>query len=149
MTTRHPRNIMMEISKRNDMHFVYAFFFQFGDNVHVKVGESTTPYRRLGDIVHGSPFPVTQAVFCHAGPKSVARAFEELVRHALAHARTRGEWYVFHRDAGAEFRAAIATAFAKATGRTLRWTKIDLVEFAAENAEASGRWHGREFHVKP
>lgn len=148
MITRHARNVNFEISKRNDMHFVYAFFFENGDNVHVKVGETTTPYRRLATVAYGSPFPISQAVYCHAGSKSVARTFEETVRKALGYARTRGEWYVFRKDDGSAFRTAIAVAFAKSTGRILKWSKMDLDQFEKENAEAAAKWHGRTFHAK-
>lgn len=136
-------NLFLDIHKRNEMYFAYAFFFENGDDVHVKVGISTVPYRRLKDIIHGSPFPISQAVYCHAGSKSVGREFEERVRRAMSERRTRGEWYVFHRSEGPEFRAAIGIAFAKATGRILKWSKVDLDAVRMEGKIASSKWHGR------
>lgn len=136
-------NQYLDITKRNDMHFIYAFFFENGDDVHIKVGQSTTPYKRLSAIVNGSPFPVAQAVFSHCGSKSMAREFEEAVRRALGGRRTRGEWYVFARAEAPEFRAVMAATYAKTTGRQLKWSKIDLDAFTAQQAVASNRFHGR------
>lgn len=139
-------NVWIDISKSNDMHFVYAFFFENGDKVHVKVGQSTKPYRRLSDIVCGCPFQVSQAVFCHAGSKSEARTFEERVKLRLSDRRTRGEWYVFDRDDGKEFSSIIKVVFAESTGRKLKWTPIDLEKFYREQAEAAKQFHNRKMH---
>lgn len=141
--TRPTGNLLLDISKQNDMHFVYAFFFQNGDDVHVKVGESTKPYRRLADIVHGSPFPVSQAVFCHIGGKSLARSFEETIRAEMGDRRTRGEWYVFDKSEGKAFAAKVAEVYAKCSGRLLKWTVIDLEKFQLEQAQMSEKFAGR------
>lgn len=136
-------NLFLDISKRNDMHFIYAFFFENGDDVHVKIGQSTRPYRRLAEIVHGSPFPVSQAVYCHIGGKLLARSFEERVRHALKDRRTRGEWYVFDKVEGRAFSAIIQATFTKCTGRDLKWAVIDLDSFTSEQARAAEKFLGR------
>jgi hypothetical protein len=125
------------------MHFVYAFFFENGYSIHVKVGESTKPYDRLKDITCGSPFHVAQAVFCHAGGKQVARKFEALVKRSLTEFRTRGEWYAFRKEDAGTFRACMAVAFAKATGRDLKWTKIDIDAFRTDLAKEGFQYVAR------
>lgn len=128
-------NTAIEIHRLDEMHFIYAFFFENGDDIYVKVGESVKPYRRLEAVSAGSPFHVTQAVFCHAGSKSVARKFEALVKAELSGFRTRGEWYVFRKEQASVFRAVMAASFAKATGMRLKWTKVDIQKFRAETAK--------------
>jgi hypothetical protein len=133
-------NAALDIHHLDEMHFIYAFFFENGDDIYVKVGESVKPYMRLEAIVSGSPFRVSQAVFCHAGGKSVARKFEALVKKALSSFRTRGEWYAFKKEDSATFRAGMAASFAKATGRTLKWTRIDMAEFRAKSCRNGLRY---------
>lgn len=123
-------NKVLEISRANDMHFVYAFFFVNGESIHIKVGQSVSPYKRLQEILHGSPFPVQEAIFCHIGSKSMAYAFESYVRHALNHRRTRGEWYLFTKQDAAEFRSTVAEAYRGCSGRELKWSKVNMDEFA-------------------
>lgn len=131
-------NTLLGAQRLGEMHFIYAFFFENGADIHVKVGESTKPYERLKSICCGSPFQVAQAVFCHAGGKRVARKFESLVAQSLGDFRTRGEWYSFKKEDAVTFRGCIAVAFAKATGRSLKWTKVDMQEFARDMAKAKG-----------
>ena len=125
------------------MHFVYAFFFESGDDMHIKVGQSTTPYKRLQAITNGSPFPVTMAVYCHCGSKGLARSFERMVAYELRGLRTRGEWYVLPKTEGKIFRDVAMICFAKATGRSLKWQKIDLDAYRADQVAASTKWQGR------
>lgn len=136
-------NIFLDISKQNDMYFVYAFFFESGEDILVKIGISTVPYKRLKGVIHGSPFPISQAVYCHAGSRAVARQFEERVRHAMSGRRTRGEWYAFKPEEGKVFRAGIAVAFAKSVGKPLQWTKIDIESVMSEGREDASRWQRR------
>lgn len=145
----HPTgNVWLDISKKNDMHFIYAFFFENAGKVHVKVGQSTRPYKRLGEISNGSPFPVSEAVFCLAGSKGEARSFEERVRARLNDRRTRGEWYVFEKDQGKEFASIIRVAFAEATGRKLQWKGIDIEEFCKVQAAYAEKFHNRRIHAR-
>jgi len=125
------------------MHFVYAFFFAYKDEVFVKVGQSAVPYKRLQAITHGCPFPLTRAVFSQIGSSTNAKSFEAGVRYALDAYRTRGEWYCFANSDGHTFSAAIHKVFARVTGRRLSWSEIDVDEFNAMQARAAERWLGR------
>lgn len=133
-------NRLLDISKTNDMYFVYAFFFENGDDIHVKVGISSKPFQRLKSIVQGSPFPVAQAVYTHAGSKSIAHSFEMFVKNAIPAKRTRGEWYMFSRKDGVAFRDIMATCYAKSTGRPLKWSKIDLDDFHQSCKDDARAW---------
>lgn len=127
-------NTALGVHRLDEMHFVYAFFFENGEDIYIKVGESVKPYERLKAVSVGTPFTVSQAVFCHAGGKRVARKFEALVREALTPFRTRGEWYCLRKENSELFRACMKASFAKATGRKLAWSKIDLAEFRRDLA---------------
>lgn len=140
--SKHPRGIIRDLSKAMDMHFVYAFFFEFGDNVHVKVGESRTPYKRMGQIAQHSPFPLSAAVFTHIGGFALARRFELRLMDRLADRRTRGEWYCFPKQDGKAFSQVIAVVYMECTGRKLKWTNVDLTEYRAEQLEAAKKWKG-------
>lgn len=142
--TRHQRNLHHEISKKNDMHFVYMLFFEFGEHVIVKVGESMTPYRRAKEIACQAPFVLKQAVFAHAGVKSKALSFERMVKAAMRDHSTRGEWYAFRREDAADFRAKINYLYAKAVGYALQWTKIDMQELRADLAAWNAKKWGKD-----
>lgn len=132
-------NRFLDITKQNDMYFIYAFFFENGDHVHIKIGQSTKPYIRLSSIVQGSPFPVTQAVYAHCGSKAIASSFEKGIKSALADRRTRGEWYVFQRSEASEFRIVMAHTFARCTGRQLKWVKIDMEKFGKDQLSGASK----------
>jgi len=138
--SRHPRGVLNELSRSMEMHFVYAFFFEFGDNVHVKVGESRVPYKRMQEIAQGCPFPIAAAVFSHIGGFPLARRFEMRFMNTMNHRRTRGEWYCFPKEEGVEFRQAIARVYSECTARPLKWTSIELDEYRAEQLEAAKKW---------
>jgi len=138
--SRHKRGVLTDLSNAMDMHFIYAFFFEFGDNVHVKVGESRVPYKRMREIAQNCPFPLSAAVFSHIGGFQVARRFEMRVMHCLADRRTRGEWYCFPKADGKAFSAAMARVYMECTAKRLKWTNVDLTEYRAEQLEAAKKW---------
>lgn len=118
------------------MHGVYAAFFEFRDSVLIKIGRSSRPYRRLQQVTAGSPFELTQAVFCHVGGLAAASSIEARAAHKLAKYRTRGEWYLFDRSEGRIFNELFNVAYSEVTGRPLKWTKVDPDILRRESREA-------------
>lgn len=135
--------ILQSLSKMTEMHFVYAFFFEYKEEVFVKIGQSAVPYKRLDAITHGCPFPLSQAVFAQIGGESHAKTFELRMKKELYGYRTRGEWYCFPKDSGPRFNAAIRKVFMQITGRALSWSKIDIVAYFEKQSQASEKWHNR------
>lgn len=140
--TKQP-GILQSLSKMTEMHFVYAFFFEYKGEVFVKVGQSAVPYKRLDAITHGCPFPLSQAVFVQIGGSSHAKSFELRMKRELEEYRTRGEWYCFDKSDGAKFNEAVREVYAKITGRRLVWSKVDIREYFERQAQAAEKWQGR------
>lgn len=124
------------------MHAIYAAFFDFRDVVFIKVGRSSKPYHRVMDVAGGCPHVLSAAVFAHAGSLGIAQSIEAFLQHALSEHRTRGEWFMFPKDEGSKFADAIGKAFAKATGRPLKWTKMDVEVMKLEMLEAYKTFRG-------
>lgn len=135
--------ILYSLSKMTEMLFVYAFFFEYGDEVFVKVGQSAKPHRRLGEVANGCPFPLSQAVYTQIGSASIAKSFELRMKVALARFRTRGEWYVFNKAQGGEFSVAANIVYMKVSARKLAWSEVDLQAYTEEQAAASRKWQNR------
>lgn len=142
MSRRQP-GILQSLSKLTEMYFVYAFFFEYRDEVFIKVGQSTTPYRRLDAITHGCPFPLSHGVFTQIGGNGPAKSFEIRMKRALADFRTRGEWYCFPAAEGSKFSAAANEVYMSVTGRRLTWSKIDLKAYFEKQSSASEKWLNR------
>lgn len=132
--------ILRKLSKSSEMSFVYAFFFEFGDQVFVKVGRSVKPYRRLQTVAQAVPFQISEAVFCASRSIKQAESFERRVAARLKAFHARGEWYVFAAENGKVFSNAVRDCYQDACSRPLKWTRIDLGEFAAEQKEAASKW---------
>lgn len=120
-----------DISLANDMHAVYCAFAEDGDWVYVKIGMSVRPVNRAKAIVCGSPFDIKRFVFCHIGGMKVARRFELVAKSSLLEFRTRGEWYRFKPEMGAEFQRIIRAVYRKALGfdRPLKWTELPYASY--------------------
>lgn len=134
---------LVDLSKLSCMEFVYAAIFADRDDVYIKFGRSTRPYMRIKNVAHGSPFPLSSAVFAQVGSKSCAISVERQMRRQLAGFRTRGEWFRFSPDQGRVFSATIKRVFGRATGRALVWKEVDVAAMARENAADSRKWHSR------
>lgn len=141
--TKKPPGILQSLSKMTEMHFIYAFFFEYKDEVFVKIGQSAVPYKRLNAVSQGCPFPLSQAVFAQIGGESHAKTFELRMKNELSECRTRGEWYCMHKSEGARFNVAIRKVFMQITGRTLAWSKIDVEVYLERQAQAAEKWQNR------
>lgn len=128
---------LLELTKANDMHFVYSAFAEDGSIVYVKVGQSVKPFSRIKALLTGCPFEIKRAVFCHAGSKRVAEGIEASVKHQLGAFRTRGEWYKFQKDQGSAFSEGMKFCFKRITGRDLIWSPIDMSEVRRLGYEAT------------
>lgn len=126
---------MLDLTKANDMHFVYAAFAEDETWVYAKVGQSVKPFARIQNLITGCPFPLKKAVFCHAGSKKLAEGVEASVKHQLSAFRTRGEWYRFQRDQGSVFSTGVQVCFRRITGRDLIWTPMDVKEITRAGYE--------------
>lgn len=118
------------------MNAIYAAFFEFDGFVHIKVGRSITPYKRVLAISQGCPFELSKAAFCYVGSQAVAMSIESHVLERLSAYRTRGEWYRFRLDDGKLFSEQMKLAFTKVTGRQIKWTSLDVEAIRAEMFEA-------------
>lgn len=131
-----------DLGRALDSHSIYAAFFNFDDNVIVKVGRSTKPYARVISVASGCPFALSAAVFSHVGPLQKAMSIEATVMHQLAAYRTRGEWYRFKKSEGENFSRHIRLAYGKATGRVLKWTALDVERMKQEMLESFKTFRG-------
>ena len=117
---------MLDITKANDMQFVYCAFCEEGDDVYVKIGRSSKPFQRLGDISTYCPFVIKRAVYASVGSLSLAESIERLCMHELKQFRLRGEWYKFKKNQGKEFTSIFHAIYRRKTKRELRWTHVDM-----------------------
>ena len=131
-----------DLRKANEMHAIYAAFFDLEDKVIVKVGRSAMPYRRIVEVASGCPFEISAAAFCHVGSLSKAQSIESYLQHDLAPYRTRGEWFMFPAKEGSIFSRAMISAHGKATGKPLKWAVVDTDAIQQEMLSAFKAWHG-------
>ncbi|HET9189833.1 MAG TPA: GIY-YIG nuclease family protein [Rudaea sp.] len=117
---------------------MYCAFAEDEGWVYVKIGMSVRPFQRVKTLTTGCPFEIKRFVFCHIGNMHVARSFEALAKGALMDHRTRGEWYRFKPEMGAEFQRIIRAVYRKALGfdRPLKWTEVPYETYHANPMHA-------------
>ena len=112
-----------------DRWFLYTAFFDTGDYGVVKVGISRIPFKRLGQVHSGCPFPLEAAQFVAVGSGVIARRIERALQTSWTGRRLRGEWYRFDfadPHAKQAFHRGTRDCYAAHVGRLLEWTKVDV-----------------------
>lgn len=77
-------------------HYVYlGFAEENGGRIHVKVGRSSSPYKRFLQICNTSPLPISLFRFVKIPHYEECKVAERLLHRIFKDFRTNGEWYVF------------------------------------------------------
>jgi len=105
----------------------------------IKIGISTDPQRRLGELQNNSPYAITLVFLIECVDSSVAQQLEKLL-HELMHAsRSNGEWFHASADTAIQFAKALLVISGKFTlsdRQTTRNTRQNTPDKPIDKARA-------------
>lgn len=89
----------------------------------VKIGVSSTPYERYGQLLPGIPFDSIMK-YALVGFKSKTYKLESTLHKIFAGHHTRGEWFKFSMADKEEFHKTLMAAYTAVTKLPIQWKRI-------------------------
>ncbi len=122
--------------------YVYMALCQDGADIHIKIGLSQEPAKRVLALFHNNPLLIECLAVVDLPSRRIARRLERDLHEAMKKWRTCGEWFCFSLADRAEFNRLQKASLAKyASGsRPLRWTKMNVPQLAIESLKRRWRY---------
>lgn len=121
--------------------YVYMAMCADGDQIHIKIGMSQDPQKRIVALANNSPLVIECLAIVSLQSRQRAAKLERDLHDALAKWRTNGEWFKFSTSDKAEFNRLQGTALDKyqSPSRKLKWAKLNVREIM-KSARARQRY---------
>jgi Meiotically Up-regulated Gene 113 (MUG113) protein len=128
--------------------YVYMLMCQNSDGIHIKVGLSNDPLKRLASLMTACPIPPGILATAELPNRKKALNFEQELHCILAPWRGVGEWFLFDESDKAEFNASIQRAAAHFSSASwpIRWQKHSVPALIAigRQRRSGFRWARRQ-----
>lgn len=122
--------------------FVYAMICEEAQAIHIKIGMSIDPIKRL-HAIRGSSALTPRVLATVAVPsKDMARRLESSLHFGLDRWRTSGEWFRFTKDDKSAFNAISAAVLASYSSPSmqLKWNKASATQIFKSSDERRRHW---------
>lgn len=103
---------------------IYAVVCESGsDNFVVKIGVSSEPFNRYGQLLTAIPFKSVM-LYAPVGARKRAYTLERILHRGFSSRNTKGEWFLFKLDEKQIFHDSFKEIYKRSVGKELAWEKI-------------------------
>lgn len=130
--------------------FVYMMLCADGNRIHVKIGQSRRPFKRLLELHNTNPLDIELMAITQLSDYEIALRLERELHRALQKWRTNGEWFMFAPEDKPQFNQILAIVATKVSPSfRLKWTKVNAqaVVTQAMQRRIAGRRRHRGFSL--